>query len=152
MKKYVLMLLILCAGTGVLAQPPGGNRRGGPDGPGKPDRKEIEAQFIAFITKQLELTPEESQKFWPVYNKYQDEMKEIRKERRDMMREGRDGERTEKELDALMLKNFDFKEKEVNIERRYHGEFKAVLPIKKIGKLYIAEEEFKRHLLGKMRK
>ena len=46
------------------------------------ERKEnIEAMKIGFLTKKLDLTPEEAQKFWPVYNQYSDKMKELRKRR-----------------------------------------------------------------------
>ena len=38
----------------------------------------IESLKIAYITKRLQLTPEESQKFWPVYNQYEAEKKQIR--------------------------------------------------------------------------
>ena len=34
----------------------------------------IEAIKVAFITKKLDLTTEEAQKFWPVYNNYQKEL------------------------------------------------------------------------------
>ena len=34
-------------------------------------RKEFEAQKIAFFTQEMELTPEEAAKFWPLYNEIQ---------------------------------------------------------------------------------
>ena len=40
-------------------------------------REKIEVQKIAFITKQLDLTPEEAQKFWPVYNQFSDARKQL---------------------------------------------------------------------------
>lgn len=51
--------------------------------PGKPEREEkIEKFKIAFITERLDLTVEEAQKFWPVYNQFNNEMKELRKFRK----------------------------------------------------------------------
>ena len=38
----------------------------------------IRALKVAFITDKLKLTPEESEKFWPVYNQYEAEQKRIR--------------------------------------------------------------------------
>ncbi len=32
---------------------------------------------IGYLTKELKLTPEEAQKFWPVYNKYKQELKSL---------------------------------------------------------------------------
>ena len=42
-------------------------------------RERVEAQRIAFITQKLELSPEESEKFWPVYNAYKQAQEEKRK-------------------------------------------------------------------------
>lgn len=43
-------------------------------------KQAIESLKIAFLSRQLSLTPEEAQKFWPVYNQYDDEIKKLRKE------------------------------------------------------------------------
>ena len=47
-------------------------------------RKKIEIQKIAFITKALDLSSEEAQVFWPVYNNFSDEMKTIKERRREV--------------------------------------------------------------------
>jgi hypothetical protein len=36
----------------------------------------LEAMKIAFITKRLDLSPEEAERFWPVYNKYAAEVRQ----------------------------------------------------------------------------
>mgnify|MGYP003531372575 FL=1 len=36
----------------------------------KPFREKVEATKVAYFTKKLNLTPEEAQVFWPVYNKW----------------------------------------------------------------------------------
>ena len=36
----------------------------------------LEALKIAYITKRLDLSPEEAQKFWPIYNQYAEELKQ----------------------------------------------------------------------------
>ena len=46
-------------------------------------REKIEVQKIAFITKQLDLTPEEAQKFWPVYNQFSDAKKQLHKQHKE---------------------------------------------------------------------
>ena len=59
---------------------------------GKDWRQQIKAQKVAFITEQLSLTPKEAQKFWPIYNTYEDKLNQIRRndERaiRDAMKKG----------------------------------------------------------------
>src|ERR1700749_3555559 len=45
----------------------------------------IEALKIAFISRQLELTPDEAQKFWPVYNQYSNEIHVVVKDDQDVL-------------------------------------------------------------------
>ena len=52
--------------------------------------KEIKAQKTAYITTKLGLTPEEAQRFWPIYNEYDENREAIRREMRGLMR----GDRT----------------------------------------------------------
>jgi hypothetical protein len=42
-------------------------------------RERIKAQRIAFITQRLALTPDEAQKFWPVYNQFSDELDGVKR-------------------------------------------------------------------------
>ena len=37
-------------------------------------KDDLEALRVAFITKELKLTSDESQKFWPIYNEYLKEL------------------------------------------------------------------------------
>jgi Spy/CpxP family protein refolding chaperone len=69
MKKLIAALMIGIAPLLSLhAQQEGGNDNA------------IESLKIAFLTKQLDLTPDEAQKFWPVYNQYTIELKKMRKD------------------------------------------------------------------------
>jgi Zn-dependent protease with chaperone function len=107
-----------------------------------------EAQKIAFITKTLNLTPEEAQKFWPVHNQYQADKVALRKEQKSAMK--RDGQKLEELSDAdveTMLDNLIvFKQKELDLKKKYHAQYKSILPIKKVAKLYHAEEQYKKRL------
>ncbi|MBS4042706.1 MAG: hypothetical protein KGZ59_02695 [Chitinophagaceae bacterium] len=67
----------------------------------------IDALKMAYITKELNLSPDEAQKFWPIYNSYSTE---IRKARKDF------------KADDLA-----FQERKVNIMKRYHEDFRRVL-------------------------
>jgi len=116
------------------------------------DKKEkMEAAKIAFITKELELTPEEAQKFWPVYNQREAELESVRKEMRKLMK----GKKIEEMTDAEVEKNMDqmmaLKQKELDIEKKYKEEFKKILPVKKVAKLYVAEHKFKQEVMKEWR-
>ena len=116
-------------------------------------RENIEAMKIGFITKKLNLTPEEAQKFWPVYNQYSDKLHEIRKKRRQNYKDAKQkfNELSDKEVEQAVDNEMADRQKELDIQKEYHSKFKAVLPIKKVAKLYAAEEQFKMELLNKLK-
>lgn len=118
----------------------------------KPDKEKFKSMKIAYITDKLSLTPAEAQKFWPVYNQYTEKRatiyKEFRKDKKEMTG---DKELTDAEIEKIVNQRIVVKQKELDLEKEYLAQFKAVLPIKKVAKLYRAEENFKKDLLRKMR-
>ena len=46
-----------------------------------PNRERLESYKIAFFTQRLNLTPAEAEKFWPLYNQYQEKKIKIQQER-----------------------------------------------------------------------
>ena len=118
------------------------------------DRKEnIQTMKIAFITEKLDLTPQEAQQFWPLYNQYNDKMMELRKKRRQDHREARSNfdELSDNEVEQLVNNDLATRQKELDLQKEYNEKFKAVLPIKKVAKLYAAEEQFKVVLINKLK-
>jgi hypothetical protein len=85
----------------------------------------IEALKIAYLTKKLNLSTEEAQKFWPIYNQY---MGEIRKTRLDA-RQNQEGE-------------IPTEEKLLNVRKKYNGEFNKALSSEKVNTFFKAEKEF----------
>ena len=66
MKKIGLIILMMGFGFSLLAQ----------SGKLSEDkRKEFEAQKVAFFTQEMDLTPEEAIKFWPLYNEMQQKIR-----------------------------------------------------------------------------
>jgi len=114
-------------------------------------REEIEAMKVAFLTRRMELTPEESQVFWPVYNQYQGELDAHRREGRKIKTQARRVEDpTIEELDDLSSRRFAHERKRIDIEEKYYEEFKKVLPPRKIAVYYVTEQAFKRELLRRL--
>lgn len=120
---------------------------------GGPNREKIETMKVGFITQKLDLTNEEAQKFWPVYNQFTNEMEKSRKDfRGKMMEEVKDIDNmTEAEANKALNDMINYKTAEVDLIKKYNAEFKKVLPSKKVVKLFMAEQEFKRELLKKLR-
>lgn len=128
MKKILLLLLF---STGVLFvkaqddQPtqtaPEMNQR----------EQDIEALKVAFLSKQLDLTPEEAQQFWPVYNQYATELKQIIKSDPDIL---------------------DRDERVLNVRKRYKDQFVKILGPDRLNRLFEAEGRFHQLLIRAMRR
>jgi len=142
--KITLLSLLLVSSSVILAQPPGGRL--------EERKEEIDAMKIGFLTKRLNLTSEEAKVFWPVYNQYQDELENLRKSRRGERKETKDdfSNMTDKDVEKVVDGEIAFRQQELDIMKKYHAQFKQVLPIKKVAILYRTEEDFKRELLKRI--
>lgn len=127
----------------------------GDDLPNIPDDKleEIKAQKVAYITQKMGFTPEEAQKFWPIYNQFDKELQASRKEMRDFNRSIKksDTELTEAEATQLIDKELSTRQKELDTRRKYSAEFKKNLGAVRTVKLHQAERDFNKELLKRMR-
>lgn len=122
MKKIYFILTIFVALTNaVIAQPLDDDKK---------QQDNIEALKVAFISKELELTPEEAQKFWPIYNQYSKELAVASKDNIDVL---------------------DRDEKVLNVRKRYKEQFVKVLGQPRINKMYGAEGRFHKILIKAMR-
>ncbi len=113
MKKHLLIFTFLLI-TGTLSaqqDKPGGGR--------------IEALKIAYLTKKLDLSPAEAQKFWPVYNSYSAELRSAKADQRRGKTQ---------ELDA--------EDKILNIRKKYSAEFSKIISEDKVNTLFRSEKEF----------
>ncbi len=121
---------------------------------GKILKEKIEAQKIAYITNKLDLTSTEAQQFWPVYNEFSDKNEELLKAFRKNNIEERDvnvESITDKEALEMADDQIIQAQKILDLRKKYHAEFKKVLPAKKLIKLYQAERDFKKYLLKEIK-
>lgn len=112
----------------------------------------LETMKIGFITERLNLTSEEAKVFWPVYNKFTDELKKLRQTTKGKISEEMADITTMSDAEAEKVLNdmVNFKVNEAELIKKYAQEFKKVLPIKKVVLLFKAENDFKRELLKKL--
>ncbi|MFK8102199.1 MAG: hypothetical protein AB8G15_06740 [Saprospiraceae bacterium] len=106
--------------------------------------EKIESQRIAFLTNRLQLTPEEAKGFWPLYNQYKSAEKALRKKHKPPKRVEN---MTDEEIEKHILAGLDAEEEKVALKRRFFFQLKAVLSIRKIGRIQLAEKAFKRKML-----
>ena len=116
-------------------------------------KDDIEARRIGFITKELQLTPQEAQVFWPVYNRYHDDLEAIRKTKQPELLEAKVNfdSYTDEQVSKMIDTEMHERQKELDLQTRYNSEFKKVLPVKKVARLYRAEQQFKINLIRDMK-
>jgi hypothetical protein len=71
MKKYILILTLL---FGSFAMASAQNDQPGND---LSKQEKIRALYVAYVTQQLQLTPDEAQKFWPLHTQFENELKSV---------------------------------------------------------------------------
>ena len=115
----------------------------------------IKAFKTAHITNALDLTTAEAEKFWPIYNAHEEKMMVLRKtERREIfhiLKEDMDS-LSDEDANILIEKGIKFKTTELQYHKDLVANLRGVIPPLKILKLRRTEEEFKRKLLGIMKK
>ena len=120
----------------------------------KENRDKIEALRIAYITERLDLSPEQAQQFWPIYNAHQKKMEGYRKEERKKIYAALEDVAglSDSEAEALLEKHMAIQEKKHTAEKQYLKQLNGVLSAKKTFVLLKTEHAFKRRLLKQYRK
>jgi hypothetical protein len=113
MRKILYLMLVLLPFSG-MAQ----------DGIRGESKQRLEAIQIAYLTKELSLTTQDAEKFWPVYNKYQDEL-------RGLLKNGG-------EEDVLTRQ-----QKALDIRKKYKPDFVKILGTDRTNKLFQSEDKFR---------
>ena len=146
--KYIVrtlpLILILCTLTFVVNAQESKER--------EERREKYRSMKIAYFTERLELTPEEAEKFWPLYNEVEKKKHElpnrnIRPRHYTQQLENLTDEEIEKITDDII----DARKKEAQLSAEFHEDLKKFLSPKKIMKLYITEVQFREYILRKIR-
>lgn len=138
MKKIALLLLLFC---GIISAQ---NSR----------QEKIKAIKTAFITERLDLSSKEAEKFWPIYNAYEDKLNGLRRsERREIRVMMSDGVNnlSDGEANDILDKLINLKIKDLSYYQELIQELKAAISPKKILLLKRAEEDFKKRLLERLK-
>ena len=122
MKKFYLLLVLVSITAFVKAQDEAVNTEKKQQG--------IDALKVAFISRELDLTPDEAQKFWPIYNQYAKDLKNTI---------GRGTDALERD------------EKVLNLRKSYKEQFSNVVGQQRMNKMYNAEGRFRNLLIKSMR-
>jgi len=143
-KITVILFLILISLNSLYAQPHN-------------KREKLKAYKTAYITQQLDLTPSEAEKFWPVYNAYekkvfQFKVTKVNATRTKIKEKGGFEALTEKEANQILLKLTENEQDVIDAKKELFRDLKNIISSKKILKLNQAEHQFNRKLLSDYRK
>jgi hypothetical protein len=111
-------------------------------------RDRIRAAQIAYLSQKLDLTPDEAQKFWPLYNQYTKEVELLIAERRNTGAKQADHpEKPQQGGD----KELGYERRMLDIKTHYDKEFQKVLPTAKAGNVFRTEREFRSQLVRSLK-
>ncbi|OYX85962.1 MAG: sensor of ECF-type sigma factor [Flavobacteriales bacterium 32-34-25] len=116
------------------------------------DKKEqIKALKVSFFTAELDLSSQEAEKFWPLYNAYDNKQFEIRHQKmkafKSKLSDNAMNKMSEKDA-AILLNQMEAADEELFLLRKkFSKSLRTVLPASKILKLKKSEDDFYRKLL-----
>ncbi len=122
MKKYILLLTFLLGSFSMaFAQE---NQFG--DDLTKQER--IKALYVAYVSKQLNFTPEEAQKFWPVHSQFETELLGVKKDLPELQKQ----------------------QARLDIKKRYQEDFNKIIGNNRCERFFRMDSEFKRKLVDRV--
>ncbi len=138
MKKLVLIVLFGLLANPIFSQ---GDR--------EQQRERIKALKVAFFTQELNLTNKIAEKFWPIYNKYEQEKRALHK------REHIEIENveclSEEKANAMLNEFLTVENEEYKIKKQLFNDLKEIISAKDIIKLQKLENEFHKKLIKEYR-
>ncbi len=124
MKKILLILTILMSSLLVVKAQDGGQ------GDDAQKQEKIQALYVAYVTKQLELSPEDAQKFWPVHTQFTNELKGVKQD----------------------LPELEKQQAILNIKKKYQDNFNRILGPQRCERFFKLRDDFNRKLLERFNK
>ena len=107
-------------------------------------RKKIEASKVAYMTTYLDLTADESARFWPVYNEYQEKVHEMRKARGERKKIS---ELTDSEATIRLDKYLAYEAQKLQLKKEYIAKYRKIISDTKVLMIYYAESEFRKQMV-----
>ncbi len=122
----------------------------------KKDWKELwKAEKVAFLTNAIDLTSSEAEVFWPLYNKCEREKNLSFRSVMGALKaldEGVEAGKNDAEIAKLLDAYLKALQKDKDIDAKYADEYRKILSEKKVAKLFIGEEQFRRRQIHSLNK
>lgn len=144
--KYSLAILVMMS-TSITAQPGPGP---GPGSMREKIKERIKTIKIWRLTEAVELTTEQSEKFFPIYNEFQGALDSLEREKQETLQRletmTRDQGTSDKDIKSLVSEIGEFDNRSANIRKKFFDDVSAVISTRQLGKLLVFEENFRRRL------
>jgi hypothetical protein len=145
MKKLIIYILFLASIEQIVAQDALDDEKQQPK-----NIEKINAARIALISEKLQLTPEQAEKFWPIYREFREQRQELRNKYRSAERT-QDIAKPKAERDQELIQlGFELKQQIIDLEKKYSERLLKVISAQQLLALPKAEEEFRRMLLQRL--
>lgn len=128
------------------AQGPGPGR-----GMGSERHEKLKSAKVAMITERLDLSAEEAQEFWPVYNEHEEERRNLRREMMMMRRDTDLALLNDTEAQEALNKLMEARKKEAEIDAAFLEEISRMMGPRRTLMLVKTEMEFNRMVIRRLR-
>ncbi|HEY5747188.1 MAG TPA: hypothetical protein VIU12_13990 [Chryseolinea sp.] len=115
-------------------------------------RNKIQAARVAYITDQLQLTPQEAEKFWPIYREFAERRKALRQQLKEVKHNPTPDQNPEQNSQAALDAQFKIKQQELDLEKDYSGRLLKVISAQKLRTLPDAERRFRQMILDQIQR
>lgn len=134
--RPLVLLLLLLTSTAAMAQYSPGER--------------LQSARIALFTERLSLTPEEAERFWPVYNQVSEQRMALRRKGMRLQRASSGDSLTDAQAEARIKEYLDLKQRELVLEQASTEKLLTVLSAQQVLQLLKAERDFQRMMLRQL--
>jgi hypothetical protein len=146
--RYLILLLLY---SSAFAQPGPGMGPGREGGPMRARiREKIKTMKIWRLTEAVALTSEQSERFFPIYNRHQEQMEALEKEKRSVLNRleqmADDSGTSDEEINRALGDIKDLRRRTAEVSDRFLDDISDVLSVRQRGKLLVFEERFKSNL------
>ena len=116
------------------------------------NRDKIKTLKIAYITEKLNLSEKEAQKFWPIYNDFEEEKSRLRDEAYNVRKKTNIETLSEDEAKQLLKEIRANENKRQAIENDFVDKLTNIISAKKVILLHKIEDDFKRKMFEEYKK
>jgi hypothetical protein len=109
-------------------------------------RKDLKKDKVAILTDLMQLTPEESAKFWPIYNEYDKALNKLADERVSFIRMYADnyGSLTDQQMTQIAMGMLDLESRRIQLKRQYFQRISQAVSVRQAARFLQIENQIEK--------